>query len=252
MAWRLGVPWMDSGVLADGLLARVSSFAPGPASPCLECGWDDADYAALEQLYPCAGNGGAPPPTGAPSGLGALAASLLALEAAKVLAGSEDRLAAGAEVVLAAGHHRHWVTGLRHNPACRLADHAPWPIEPLPAVRRPTLGGLLGLAAAGRPDNGVGLRVDGKRFVRALVCPGCETTRPLLRLSGRLRATDVRCRRCGALRVQAGFGLRERLEARDLSATELARPLAELGLRRGEVVTVGSPGAERHYELGCV
>src|SRR5439155_23871873 len=77
--WRLGMPWIDAGVLADGLLARVNVYLPGPDQPCLECAWEERDYEALEQEYPCAGQGVAPA-TNAPSALGALAASLQALE----------------------------------------------------------------------------------------------------------------------------------------------------------------------------
>src|SRR5262249_13379669 len=55
IAWRLGVPWLDAGVRADGLLARVNAYDPQlVGGPCLECAWGEADYRALEQSYPCA------------------------------------------------------------------------------------------------------------------------------------------------------------------------------------------------------
>jgi molybdopterin/thiamine biosynthesis adenylyltransferase len=35
-AWRLGIPWVDAGVLGEGLLARVTGYVPAPDQPCLE------------------------------------------------------------------------------------------------------------------------------------------------------------------------------------------------------------------------
>jgi adenylyltransferase/sulfurtransferase len=84
-AWRLGVLWIDSGVEGRGLLARVNVYVPGPDTPCLECAWDEQDYEALEQTYPCQGETGEPAPTNASSSLGALAASLQAIECQKLL-----------------------------------------------------------------------------------------------------------------------------------------------------------------------
>ena len=53
-AWRLGVPWIDTGVnAAQGLLARVGVFVPGPDGPCLECGWSARTYDLIEQAHPC-------------------------------------------------------------------------------------------------------------------------------------------------------------------------------------------------------
>src|SRR5271167_220280 len=49
IAWRLGVPWIDAGVLESGKLARVNAYFPGADdAPCLECSWDAHDYAALD------------------------------------------------------------------------------------------------------------------------------------------------------------------------------------------------------------
>ena len=75
------------GVLGASLLGRVTRYLPGEELPCLECRWDDADYAALEQTYPCDANG--PAPTTAPSTLGALVAALMAIDCRKLLAGEE-------------------------------------------------------------------------------------------------------------------------------------------------------------------
>ena len=51
-AWRLAVPMIDAGVEPGGLLVRIEVFVPATGnSPCLECGWDDQDYALLEQTF---------------------------------------------------------------------------------------------------------------------------------------------------------------------------------------------------------
>ena len=60
IAWRLGIPWIDAAVQADGLLARISVFRPGPNGSCLECAWDARDYATLEQRHLCQPDADAP------------------------------------------------------------------------------------------------------------------------------------------------------------------------------------------------
>jgi molybdopterin/thiamine biosynthesis adenylyltransferase len=250
-AARLGVPWLDAGVLGDGLLARVTRYAPGDALPCLECAWDDADYAAVEQSYPCesAAPAPAPPRTTAPSSLGALAAAFLALECRKLLSGSGDPLPPGSELVVDAAHRRHFVTTLRRNPRCRRADHGVWTLEPLPAGRDTSLGELFESVRARLGANGdLGLRIEGKRFARQLRCESCGATRRVLRLAGRLRRGELRCS-CGAPRGTPGFGLVERLQAADLTRAERGRRLSALGLRLGEVLSVGSAERELHLEL---
>lgn len=245
-AWRLGVPWIDAGVHADGLLARVTRYDPSQAAPCLECGWDDADYAALEQRYPCAG-GVAAPPTAAPSSLGALAASLLALECHKHLAGAGQPLPPGVSLMVDAAHHRHSVTAARRNQACRLDHHAPWLIEPLAALRW-TLASLLeaGAEGLGGPP---ALRLDGRAFVREMRCTGCGRARRPWRLAGRLGTRIRRCATCGAATEAAGWGQAETLVQKDLPARVLSRPLAAFGLRRGDVLSLSANGRERHFEL---
>ena len=79
-ARHLGVPLIDAGVFPDGLLARVSVFLPGAEHACLECTWDQADYDAIEQSYPCQGGVPDAAASGAPAHLGALAAAVQAIE----------------------------------------------------------------------------------------------------------------------------------------------------------------------------
>ena len=98
-AWRLGIPLIDAGVEAGGLLARVNVYVPGRDTPCLECAWDDRDYDALEQTYPCLGHAEVAA-TNAPSSLGSLAASLQAIECLKLLDGRADQAVVGKQVLL--------------------------------------------------------------------------------------------------------------------------------------------------------
>ncbi|MGQ0701893.1 MAG: HesA/MoeB/ThiF family protein [Gemmatimonadales bacterium] len=258
-AWRLGVPWLDGGVLADGSLARVTSFRPGRGS-CLECRWDAADYAALEQSYPCEAHT-VSAPTAAPAALGALAASLLALEAGKLLRGEDGALAPGAEWVIDAAHQRHYVTAANRNPDCRMADHDSWTIDPVrldPNTPIGTAAEMLGrelatdgssLGARHSALGGLAISVEGQRIVRRLSCEQCGSPKPVLRLLGRLGAGDLRCRRCGGRTGLNGFGLLERVDLCSLTRTELRRPVSAIGLRPGDLITVTSGRSERHFEV---
>jgi adenylyltransferase/sulfurtransferase len=250
-AWRLGVPWIDTGVEAGNLLARVNVYVPGDERPCLECAWDEQDYSALEQAYPCAGFAAQTFRTNAPSSLGALAASLQAIECEKVLSGHLEHAAVGQQVLIGAAHHKHYVTAYRRNPECRFDGHETWSIKRL--NRRPqdlTVRQALELGhTADSVNTQVGLRVEGDPFVRKLSCAGCGQTRRLLRLQSRLRAADSACGRCGQRMFAAGFDLSERLAAVALTGRLLNRSLHSLGFRQGDVFGVGSRAREMHFEI---
>jgi molybdopterin/thiamine biosynthesis adenylyltransferase len=234
-AWRLGVPWVDSGVLGSEWLARVNVYVPAYDTPCLECAWSGEDYAALEQEYPC-GPANAPAPNGASPELGALAAALLALECRKMLSGETACAAVGRQVTLNARWHQFSVTSFRRNPRCRF-DHAAWRIEPLPCHARGTrIADLLALAET--------VRVPGQRFVRRLVCSACCGEKRLFHLDGSL---DAAVRRCGACRrpmTAPGFDIVECLD-RDLPRNVLNQTLEETGLRCGDLLQAG----DRYFEI---
>ncbi len=250
-ACRLGVSWLDSGVLADGMLARVSHFHPGLGSPCLECAWDDADYAAVEQVYPCAGDSRTVPPrTAAPASLGALAATLQAIECRKLLTGEGISLDPGTELVVDANHQRHLLTRSPRNPRCRLASHGAWAITPLPSALGQTLAWLFAeVEAQGNPATELALTMEGHRFARTLSCAGCGLTRRVLRLASRRRASDRRCSTCGGALLLHGFGLTERVEQVGLSRREMNRSLRGIGFQPGDVLSIGSHAAQWHVEL---
>jgi adenylyltransferase/sulfurtransferase len=252
--WRLGVPWIDSGVHADELLARINVYVPGAGQPCLECAWEERDYRMLEQTYPCDGDRSvvAPRPTNAPSSLGALAASLLALECQKLLSGQWEWVAVGRQVLINALARKHYVTSVRRSPTCRF-DHHVWDIETLD---RPLAGLTVGdLFELGRQsvggDGALALHVESTLFVRRLTCTACGRVRTLFpRPLSRLRPADRRCAGCGAPMVAGGFDMIECLRPADLPGGMLARPLRSLGLRGGDVFTLTGAAGERHFEIG--
>ncbi len=246
-ALRLGIPWIDAGVRSEGLLARVDVYLPGEKRPCLECGWNDKDYRNLDQVLPCAKEAAAPP-TNAPSSLGALAASLQAVECSKLLADSPYRAEPGSQILIDAAHHNYYFSRFQRNPDCRLPDHRPRAIEMLD--KRPgeiVLGEAIGLG--GFRYELARLRVEGKIFLLGLTCQGCGRRRSLLRLAASLRPGNVQCRRCKASMVAGGFDTSESLELASLSSASLDRSLESLGFRSGEVFSVGDGRREKHFEL---
>ena len=250
-AWRLGVPWIDAGVLADGLLARVNVYVPGPDAPCLECAWDQRDYDAQDQRYPCQkGQTGEPsaPPTNAPSSLGALAASLQMLECAKLLDGRADQSLAGRQVVVTAATHQHYVTAFRRISACRF-DHAVWRIHKL---RRRAADLTLGQALAlGRRGRRAVLKVPGEPIVLNLTCMKCGRARRLFRLSRRLTARQLTCPKngCKGEMVATADDLREGADPARTPARMLRRSVRGLGLRDGDVFAVCGADGAAHYEI---
>lgn len=178
----LAVPYIDAGVEPGGLLARVTVCVPGEDLPCYQCGWSEADYAALEASYPCQGQEAVKRPTAAPACLGALAASLQAIELARLLESGGDAGAGGRQIVIVPRHERYYPSRLRRNPACR-APHARWEIERLGVT--PSALCLEELLALGRVRLGtaapITLALDGRPFVRQLTCPRCAARRRLLR-----------------------------------------------------------------------
>ena len=248
-AWHLNVILIDGGVDGANFLARANVYRPGADSPCLECAWSQQDYEHLEQSYPCRGNA-APPATNAPSALGALAASLEALECRKLLSGLADRALVSRQVLLDAMFHKHYVTSYTRNPYCRF-DHQIWDVGILPGAAKLCLKNALALGSAepGDAPASTSLRVAGGHFVQGLTCQACGRRKRLLRLEASLRTADLKCGRCGGPTVAAGFDRLERLERRALSMRVLGRSLANLGLRDRDVISIEGPRGECHYEL---
>jgi molybdopterin/thiamine biosynthesis adenylyltransferase len=252
-ALHLGVPWIDAGVLADAHLARIEAFTTGPGTPCLECRWEDGDYAALEQSYSCDAAATTAAPTGASSALGALAAALQAMECQKHLRGGADdtRLAPGDQVVVAAANHQYIRTRHRRNPSCRVREHDAWNVEPFAVkLRRTTLGTFVRYfeARLGSRD-GVTLSVRGHLLATELLCTACGAATPTLRVATRGRDSLPACPRCGESTVAPGFGLTADVRSNGLMSRELGQTLAVVGLRPREIVRLASRTDEVHVEL---
>ena len=247
-AWRLGVPLIDAGVEPSALLARINVYIPGADNSCLECAWDDRDYEALEQSYPCGGFVSTVAATNAPSSLGALAASLQALECQKLLAGQTDQVAIGKQVLIDALHHKHYVTAIRRNKNCRF-DHRVRQIRKLGLLPgENTLQQVF--ARLNAHGNGAAvLSVEGKPFAKRLTCPSCGETRALLRLECTLSEKQRRCGNCGQRMITTGFDLLERLGPEAVFSGALSRSLFGLGLRSGDVFSLGEGEDESHYEI---
>jgi molybdopterin/thiamine biosynthesis adenylyltransferase len=248
-AWRLGVQWLDAGVHADGLLARVDRFVPEPGLPCLECRWTDADFAALEQSYPCRPGDGSIP-TGASCGLGALAASMQALACERLLANDDPSalLTGGEQIVIDARHHQLQRTRHLRNPDCRF-DHEP-PLADIRSITTGvrTLGAFLEWVGGEVVADPRAMEVVGREFVRRLRCARCGAICPTLRLDRSVQSLPS-CRICRAAMVAAGFDRVARLEIGELTPADRRCLLSAIGLQEGDVITIAGTNASQHLEL---
>jgi molybdopterin/thiamine biosynthesis adenylyltransferase len=233
IAWRLKTPWVDCGVLGSQNLARVNAYMPAEDAACLECLWGEEDYAQIEQEYLCSSGGGSAYPTMASSALGALAASLTALEIVKLFAGDLADSVVSKQVLVDAQHHVMQVTQSRRNPACRF-DHHSWVVEPWHhQVSTTTIGATL---------NAIGsVAIEGHRFVQELVCPGCSLQMKTLQLNRPL----AHCPKCNRRMVSRGFGSLERLDC-GLAEEHRGLTLAQIGLGVGDII---SSSGNRHYRI---
>jgi len=250
VALHLGIPWIDAGVDPAAGLARVSVYRAGEEAPCLECAWDARDYAAVEQRYPCHATAPATTATHGTAPLGGLAAAHQALACERLVAGTAREEELGRQVLWDALHHKVHVTTFRREARCGLGDHGPWQLWPLDGPPRVvTVEGLLALLPSTAEGEARWLEVAGSPFVTRLSCPGCGRERGLLHLRVSLRPKQLRCRACGTPRVAPGVALRDRLMARELPPRMLGLPLQRIGVRPGEIVTVGGPSGVAHFEI---
>ncbi len=250
LALLLGVPWMDSGIEGDGLLARASFFFPSPGRACGCCSWDERHYAGLEVQHACMSDAtsAATAPTGAPASLGALSASLLALHAQRYLAGEMGIEEFGREIIIDVSHRQLDGPRFERNPSC-LEEHTPWTIERLErSAKELSVSDALDLAHGGSAQERE-LAVLRSPFIRMLVCPRCGGKRTLLRHAASISSASRRCRDCDRLMVAPAAAVEDALQAGRLPARTLRRSLASLGLRPGDIFTVRGSGRPRHFEL---
>lgn len=249
-AFRLGIPWIDAGISTHEWLARVRVHVPGSAGSCLECGWDQADYALVEQTYPCMPDAPAPA-TNAPAGLGALAASLQALACEALLADGTHAPLVDRELLMSARAHTHYVTTHRRNPACRMPDHQPWHIDALGGADDTTVEDVLAHGSTLRgADSFLSLGVAGQRVSTMLGCEACGTTRPTVSLERRLRASAEVCSHCNGRMGPMGFGGYDEAPIALLPNAVRQVPLAALGIATHDVLTLRTPDVVAHLEVG--
>jgi hypothetical protein len=206
----------------------LNAYVPSQDAPCLECGWGSDEYAALEQQFICSSGEEKSYPTMATSALGALAASLMAIEIKKLLSGDAAHSVTGRQLVMDAEHHVVQVSALRRNPLCRF-DHRSWQvIEPwICPPEATTVGAALSMLGS--------LQVEGHRFACELLCPGCGRQEKSLRLN----RPPARCPTCDRRMVTAGFGLLDRIDSA-LVEEYAGLTLAQIGLRTGDIVSGGA------------
>ncbi len=290
-AWQLGVPWIDAAVDARDLLVRVGVYVPGEDQACLECGWNDRDYEALEQAYPCdldrdaeaaaaapatgapSGLGAAPAAdapsalgaaTDAPSGLGALAAALQAIECRKILRGEAGAETGGRQIFFDLRHHQYYCSTLSRNPACRRADHTVWNLQDLDRdprdvtledvmQHRPAAASHVVSRDGTVTDHVASLRVNQHRWVRRMVCTSCSTTRTCLRvLRGSLLEITAVCPRCRGVMRPSGFDAADALSTDTLSPAQRRCSLHALGIRPGDILSLEHAGrTARRLRITC-
>ncbi|MCR9096663.1 MAG: ThiF family adenylyltransferase [bacterium] len=172
---------------------------------------------------------------------GSLAATLEAIEVHKLVSGQGLQSIAGNEVLFDASVPTHLVTRLVRNPDCRFSHER----FELRDARIRTLGEALALVPGPLADKR--LWVPDDSFVSRLVCVACAAEAKLCCLRGSIGEDGTACPDCGQPRAIRGFDLRERVLGRDLRSEDLARPLAELGLREHEVFGVESASSGPRY-----
>jgi hypothetical protein len=249
---RIGVPWIDAGVNADGQLTRVQTFLTTDDRPCLECAWDEQDYRLVEQVYACqAADAAAAAPTGASATLGCLAASLMTLECERLLSCDIGHLLDSQDLVVDARSHRSIVTRYARNAECRMPDHARWRI--VPSRLDPALSSVKDLISKATPRDGgdIRLRVAGQQFALALRCTRCSQQEPCAHLHrGAFRDHPPACQRCGGPLNATGLDLYETVAWRALPDHVRRRTLSDFGFVDGDVVTVETDEGDVHLELG--
>jgi len=235
-----GVPFVDAGVLASEMLARVSVYVPSAHTACLECGWSDKDYQNRGVRNPCqAGRPQSATSTNAPGYLGALAASIQAGECAKLLGGQAQDGLAGKELVIGIGQHAHCVSRIKRNPACRF-DHDVWSVE---TGDEPLLNKQLGHILA---QAGAQLSVPWARFALQRTCKLCGHSAPALRLYRFGQDGSTTCSECGGVCETMAFDWTDRLSLAHLNADMLGRTLSDIGIKKNDVLTRGTPQGEHH------
>lgn len=175
---------------------------------------------------------------------GSLAATLEAIEIHKLVSGVRENSIAGSEVLFDASGPAHYVNGLSQNPGCRFSHERLF----LQETSVLTLGEAFDLTPG--PCEQKSFQVPDSPFVSRLICDGCDHAEERWRLRVSLDVFSLACPRCTKPRAVRGFDLADRLMGGDLPSEALTRPLADLGLRAGDVFGIEvEHAATRHFIL---
>ena len=244
---RLGVPIIDVAIDGKSGLGRVNGYASDPDEACIECSLDPDRYATAGKRLPC--QAADAPSTAAPLHAGASVAAWQASETDKLLSGRAELSLLGRQLYFDTQHHQHFVTRFERNPDCRL-DHVRWSIEIIdtdPAAM--TLADLFALEVAGTSPTSIA--AYRQAFLRRLACTGCAWQgHPTLILQERLPVEARHCPDCQEPVIGAAGAVDYALTAADVSADDLAVPLAAIGFEPGDVVTLADGDWRRHVQLG--
>ena len=253
LAWTVDAPWIDAGVLADQMLARVSRYIPSPCASCMECAWSANDYSLIEQIYPCSDGAFETAPTNAPSALGALAAAFQAMACEKLLKAPRGACLESHELIVDAAYHKLYSTDLRRNPAC-LFEHAQYEARVVYAdVNTLSIGELLDEhhRHASNSTDPHALKVAGQAFACELVCRnGCAEKAIVPSVVSRLHEGESRCTECGGPRFAPGFSVKSKLII-DANCFEWqSAPLRALGVQDRDLLVIEDGLGRRHlYEI---
>jgi hypothetical protein len=235
---RLGIPYLDAGVDAEGKLARVSIYPGGAESSCYGCQLEPSALATAVR-FPCEGPARrpGPPPTRAPSALGSLAASLLGIECLRVLESGDAPASASQEILVDAEHRRMVVTRLVRSPSCPLG-HGAWRAPDAIDWKQGALT-VASLHAAARrllDDRGpVELEVFGQVFLRGLLCR-CGRDVACFRLERSIRPDETKCPACGGRLEATSFHRLRSISDEAVSPGEAASRLDAAGFLAGDIV----------------
>ncbi len=246
-AWRLGIPWVDSGVLGSQMLARVELFLPSEEAPCLECTFTDAHYQNMKIRAACQKPGDSiSAPTNSPVFLSGLAAALQAAEIIHLLNGDDRGLEPGEQLLYGLDNRQIVLSRNRRNPECRF-DHVvyrPTPTAPAASIQVITQG--FGLDARSAV-----LRAPGYCFAERLVCSRCgepSGSATAIRTAG---TPTLRCNGCGRYQTVHPWILHESLCLRSQPADTLQGSVVDLGMRPGDIFSLDS-GDTRFYGIAML
>jgi len=239
---HLGLPLIQASVHGPTLVAEVRSLANrvGEDGPCLTCGYQAADWEALNTgtVYSCTGgpakrNG---IPTVSPPSLCSTAASLAITEllarCTELVSASESRV-----VTYCGFNHKTTVTSLDRRAECP-SDHSVWRVaEWAGPLANATPRQLLSAAGCDGGDSLVAasMTVAGYRFCRVGIC-GCVAHPALGRFVPALSESSL-CAKCEARLEPHPLYTYEVVPGKALCSS-LDQTLAELGVAEPSTVLV--------------